>query len=107
MVEIGPSTNAGDVIEMVEAQGSLKGWVGSGGWMVWEIAQDFGMGTYQPHFLRPHLTRLSCRAERPIRSFELLADIQASWNKDKMVNTFVIKLTPLATPLSRSVSPVG
>ncbi|KAG5646519.1 hypothetical protein DXG03_003286 [Asterophora parasitica] len=86
MVEIGPSTNAGDVIEMVEAQGSLKGWVGSGGWMVWEIAQDFGM-------------------ERPIRSFELLADVQASWNKDKTVNTFVIKLTPLATPLSRSAMP--
>ncbi|KAG6853927.1 hypothetical protein C0991_012418 [Blastosporella zonata] len=42
-VEIGPSTNAGDVIEMVEAQGSLKGWVGSGDWMVWEVAQDFGM----------------------------------------------------------------
>ncbi|GLB38230.1 putative pleckstrin homology domain [Lyophyllum shimeji] len=86
MVEIGPSTNAGDVIEMVEAQGSLKGWVGSGDWMVWEIAQDFGM-------------------ERPIRSFELLSDVQASWNKDKMMNTFVIRLTPLAAPLSRSALP--
>jgi hypothetical protein len=41
--------------------------------------------------------------ERPIRSFELLADVQASWNKDKMVNTFIIKLTPLAPILSRSV----
>ncbi|KAG6916313.1 hypothetical protein DXG01_007362 [Tephrocybe rancida] len=86
MVEIGPSTNAGDVIEVVEAQGSLKGWVGSGEWMVWEIAQDFGM-------------------ERPIRSFELLSDVQASWNKDKLMNTFVIKLTPLAVPLSRSAIP--
>lgn len=47
MVEIGPLTNGGDVIEMVEAQGSLKEWVGSGDWMVWEIAQDFGMGEYQ------------------------------------------------------------
>lgn len=44
-----------------------------------------------------------CALERPIRSFELLADVQASWNKDKMVNTFVIKLTPLAPILSRSV----
>lgn len=44
MVELEPSTNAGDVIDMLEAQGALKGWVGSGGWMVWEIAQDFGMG---------------------------------------------------------------
>jgi hypothetical protein len=46
-VEISPSTNGGDVIEMVEAQGSLKGWVGVGNWMVWEFAQDFGMGEYQ------------------------------------------------------------
>ncbi|KAF8073883.1 hypothetical protein FPV67DRAFT_1738693 [Lyophyllum atratum] len=86
MVEISASTNAGDVIEMVEAQGSLKGWVGSGGWMVWEVAQDFGM-------------------ERPVRSFELLSDVQASWNKDKMMNTFVIRLTPLAAPLSRAAMP--
>lgn len=50
-----------------------------------EVAQDFG-------------------TERPIRSFELLADIQASWNKDKMINLFVLKNTPLALPLSRNVS---
>ncbi|KAG6891516.1 hypothetical protein C0992_005050 [Termitomyces sp. T32_za158] len=43
-VEIGPSTNAGDVIEMVKSQGSLKSLGGSGDWMVWEVAQDFGMG---------------------------------------------------------------
>ncbi|KAJ7689114.1 hypothetical protein B0H17DRAFT_1067026 [Mycena rosella] len=86
MVDIGPATSAKDVLALVEEQGSLKGWVGTGGWMVWEIAQDFGM-------------------ERPIRSFELLADVQASWNKDKMVNTFVIKLTPFAPILSRSNIP--
>ncbi|KAJ7486114.1 hypothetical protein B0H11DRAFT_2412101 [Mycena galericulata] len=88
MVDIGPATSAKHVLAMVEEQGSLKGWVGTGGWMVWEIAQDFGM-------------------ERPIRSFELLADVQASWNKDKMVNTFVIKLTPLAPILSRSNIPTS
>jgi hypothetical protein len=44
MVEITASTNAGDVLDLIEAQGGLKGWVGSGGWMVWEVAQDFGMG---------------------------------------------------------------
>lgn len=44
MVEIGPWTNASDVIAMIEAQGSLKEWVGSGDWMIWEVAQDFGMG---------------------------------------------------------------
>lgn len=47
MVEIDPSTTAGDVVRMVDDQGSLKGWVGSGGWMLWEVAQDFGMGEYQ------------------------------------------------------------
>ncbi|KAF8645217.1 hypothetical protein AX16_008044 [Volvariella volvacea WC 439] len=86
MVELGPTTTAADVISMVEAQGSLKGWVGVGGWMLFEVAQDFGM-------------------ERPIRSYELLSDIQSSWNKDKMMNTFIIKLTPLATTLSRSAIP--
>ncbi|KAF8895653.1 hypothetical protein BD779DRAFT_743603 [Infundibulicybe gibba] len=86
MVEIGSGTTAGDVLAMVEAQGTLKGWVGSGGWMLWEVAQDFGM-------------------ERPIRSFELLSDVQVSWNKDKMINTFILKLTPLAPLLSRSAIP--
>lgn len=41
--------------------------------------------------------------ERPIREYELLADVSASWNKDKLLNAFVIKQTPLAQPLSRSV----
>jgi hypothetical protein len=45
MVEIGTSTTAGDVVEMIEAEGSLTGFAGSGGWMVFEVAQDFGMGT--------------------------------------------------------------
>lgn len=46
MVEITATTNAGNVIEMIEAQGSLAGSIGNGGWMLWEVAQDFGMGTY-------------------------------------------------------------
>lgn len=45
MVEISASTNAGEVVEMLESQNSLeKLGAGSGGWMLWEIAQDFGMG---------------------------------------------------------------
>ena len=44
MVEIGASTTAGDVINMINAEGSLTGFTGSGGWMVFEVAQDFGMG---------------------------------------------------------------
>ncbi|KAL0961014.1 hypothetical protein HGRIS_006006 [Hohenbuehelia grisea] len=85
-VEIGPGTTAKDILIMVEAQGTLKQFIGSGGWMVYEVAQDFGM-------------------ERPIRSFEVISDIQASWNSDKLVNTFVLKLTPLARLLSRSAIP--
>jgi hypothetical protein len=50
MVEIGPTTAAGDVVSMMEAGGALVGWAGSGGWMVFEIAQDFGMGTCKPFF---------------------------------------------------------
>ena len=52
MVEIGASTTAGDVIEMIEAEGSFKDIAGSGGWMVFEVAQDFGMGTFLPFFHR-------------------------------------------------------
>ena len=41
--------------------------------------------------------------ERPIRSFELVSDVQASWNKDKMVNYLVLRMTPLDIVLDRSV----
>jgi len=105
MVEIGTSTTAGDVIEMIEAEGSLVGFAGSGGWMVFEIAQDFGMGA--SIFFSPSRSLVYLISgffpERPIRSFELVADVQASWNKDKMVNYLLLRLTPLAVPLNRSV----
>lgn len=52
MVEISSTTTASDVIQMVDDQGGLKGWVGSGGWMVWEVAQDFGMGIRHLFFPR-------------------------------------------------------
>ncbi len=44
MVEIGAATTAGDVVSLMDSQGALNGWAGSGGWMVFEVAQDFGMG---------------------------------------------------------------
>jgi len=54
MVEITPSTNAGEVVQMVESQAALeKLGAGSGGWMVWEVAQDFGMGECSFLFLSP------------------------------------------------------
>ena len=45
MVEIGASTTAGDIVEMVKAEGTFKDFASSEGWMVFEVAQDFGMGT--------------------------------------------------------------
>jgi hypothetical protein len=56
--------------------------------MVFELAQDFGM-------------------ERPIRSYELISDVVESWNKDKSVNTLLVRLTPLANLLSRSAIPTS
>lgn len=50
------------------------------------------------------MLKLTLIAERPIRDYELLADVSASWNKDKLLNAFVIKQTPLAKLLSRTVS---
>jgi hypothetical protein len=50
MVEIGPSTTAGDVVSMMEAEGALVGWAGTGGWMVFEVVQDFGMGICKPFY---------------------------------------------------------
>ena len=44
MADIGPTMNAGELIASWEAEGILGGWAGLGGWMVWEVAQDFGMG---------------------------------------------------------------
>ncbi|KAF7314329.1 hypothetical protein MKEN_00905500 [Mycena kentingensis (nom. inval.)] len=86
LVDIGSTTTARDVLALIEQQGLFKGWVGTGDWMVWELARDFGM-------------------QRPVRSFELLWDVQASWNKEKVVNTFVVRITPWASILRRSNIP--
>lgn len=39
-----PTTTAKDVIDTLEAQGQLANWAGVGGWMLFEVSQDFGMG---------------------------------------------------------------
>lgn len=44
--------------------------------------------------------------ERPIRSFELLTDVTASWNSEKTVNVFLAKETDLQPRLSRAVSQI-
>ncbi|KZT67256.1 hypothetical protein DAEQUDRAFT_729291 [Daedalea quercina L-15889] len=87
VVEVGSATSAGEVLQLVDAQGALAGGAGEGGYMLWEVAQDFGM-------------------ERPIRSFEMLADICNAWNSDKiLLNFLVIKRTLLTSLLSRSNLP--
>ncbi|KAI0736324.1 hypothetical protein C8Q72DRAFT_769525 [Fomitopsis betulina] len=87
VVEIGPATSAGEILQLVDAQGALSGGAGEGSYMLWEVAQDFGM-------------------ERPIRSFELLADVCNAWHSDKMLlNFLVIKRTLLSSLLSRSNLP--
>ncbi|OCH85950.1 hypothetical protein OBBRIDRAFT_738922 [Obba rivulosa] len=88
LVEIGSTTSAGEVLQIVDGQGALEHGAGSGGWMVWEVSQDFGM-------------------ERPIRNFELLSDVCGSWNTDKTVNLLVIKRTLLAPRLSISAMPAS
>lgn len=56
MVEITPVTNAGDVIDTVARQGMLDK---SGSWMVFEMAQDYGMGKhfYLVHVLHAEIDR--------------------------------------------------
>lgn len=44
IVEIGLATNAQDVLDMLDKEGALEPILGRGGWMVYEMAQDFGMG---------------------------------------------------------------
>jgi hypothetical protein len=39
-----PTTTAKEVIDALEAQGQLANWAGVGGWMLFEVSQDFGMG---------------------------------------------------------------
>ena len=42
-----PSTSAGEILQLVDAQGALSSGAGEGSHMLWEVAQDFGMGMSQ------------------------------------------------------------
>ncbi|KAI0058260.1 hypothetical protein BV25DRAFT_1810990 [Artomyces pyxidatus] len=86
MLEIDPTTTARDVIRMLERQKQLEERKGAGGWMLFEVAHDFGM-------------------ERPIRGFEIVSEVVNSWDKDKSVNFLVAKMTPLAVLLHPSTMP--
>lgn len=43
--------------------------------------------------------------ERPIRDYERLADVFASWNKESRLNALMLKQTPLAISLARKYMP--
>ncbi|KAI0269800.1 hypothetical protein BC834DRAFT_819570 [Gloeopeniophorella convolvens] len=85
-LEMGPGTTAKEILETLDSQGQLANWAGAGGWMLFEVSQDFGM-------------------ERPIRHYEVVSEIISSWDKDKSVNLLVAKKTPLAARLHPSAMP--
>lgn len=47
IMEIGPNMTAREVVEMLARQGQLEPFQGVGGWMLFEVAQDFGMGAFR------------------------------------------------------------
>lgn len=91
LVDVGPSTTAQDIVDAVESRGELGQYDpsngGGKGWMLFELAQDFGM-------------------ERPIRCFEVLADIKASWS-EKAANSLLLKRTALSSRLSVEALPTA
>ncbi|PVF95027.1 hypothetical protein CPB86DRAFT_808333 [Serendipita vermifera] len=87
VVEIGPRTNAREVIHDIIEKGDLDPEeMQSGDWMLYEVANDFGM-------------------ERPIREYEVVMEVYNSWNSDMRVNYFMLKRTPLAKYLSADAIP--
>lgn len=87
VVEIGSKTNARDVVEELASRGDLAPEeVAQDDWMVFEMANDFGM-------------------ERPIREYELLMEVYNSWNSDTRMNYFMLKRTPLAPYLAAEAMP--
>ncbi|KAL5501764.1 hypothetical protein ACEPAH_9024 [Sanghuangporus vaninii] len=82
VVGAGLDTSAKDVLDMLRQQGDLRGEERrSSSWVLYEVCHDYGM-------------------ERPVRSFELVADISGSWNKGKTMNCFMVKPSPLAQSLA-------
>lgn len=87
VVEIGARTNAREVLADIVAKGDLSPEeVRSADWMLFEVANDFGM-------------------ERPIREFEIVMEIYNSWNSETRVNYFMLKPTRLAPQLAASAIP--
>ncbi|TFL04240.1 hypothetical protein BDV98DRAFT_503571 [Pterulicium gracile] len=81
-------TNAKDIILTMQDAGMMKGWVGSGEWMLWEVWKELGV-------------------ERPIRTFEVVGDVVGAWGKLGVTggNRLIAKISGLAPVLSRSALP--
>ncbi|KAG8852795.1 hypothetical protein FRB91_005898 [Serendipita sp. 411] len=87
VVEIGPRTNAREVWKEVVERGDVSPEeAGSGDWMLFEIANDFGM-------------------ERPVREYEIVMEVYNSWNSDTRMNYFMLKRTPLTPYLAANAIP--
>jgi hypothetical protein len=110
IVEIGQSTKARDVIAMIDEKGELPREAKAGGWMLFELSNDFGMGESLDSIFSCYLVLtkfwvLFLSVERPIREFEPVMEVYNSWNTDTRLNTFMLKKTPLATTLAPQVRP--
>ncbi|KAH7336964.1 hypothetical protein B0J17DRAFT_574563, partial [Rhizoctonia solani] len=80
VVDIGaPNTSAGDLLEVAHQRGELDT-EGPGGWQLWEQSNECGM-------------------ERPVRDFELIADVLKGWNPEKRVNVLIIRRSPFCALL--------
>jgi hypothetical protein len=104
VVEIGARTNAREVIADVMAKGDLTSEEArSGDWMLFEIANDFGMGECGSVEFPRCTTDLFWSLERPIREFEVVMEVYNSWNSEKRMNYFMLKQTNQASLLAANV----
>ena len=104
VVEIGARTNAREVIADVVAKGDLTPEEArSGDWMLFEIANDFGMGEWDSVGFPRCTADLFWFLERPIREFEIVMEVYNSWNSETRMNYFMLKQTNQASLLAASV----
>ena len=62
VVEVGVTTSAQDIIDVIESRGEIDTHGdGAKGWMLFELAQDFGMGMFFSHNVTAHLLEVSIR----------------------------------------------
>jgi len=108
-IMMSPMTTAKDVIDTLEVQGQLSNWAGVGGWMLFEVSQDFGMGgcgchRTMPIFLADAVTR--CRETNPrirgcIRYHQFLEQEQKCQPSRRKENTPVVSSTSFGRVNSR------